>query len=50
MLTSDEQYLCSAYGTQLPLLPVHGNKEQKVFTKLVLAQDGSSDIDQMAID
>ncbi len=48
--TSDQMYLCEAMRTKLPLLPVHGEKEYILFNRLMLAQTGSADFDQMAIE
>ena len=49
-LTADQKYICEAMGTKLPLLPVHGEAECRLFSQLigeVLA--GEPDFDQMAI-
>ena len=37
--------MCAAYGTKLPLLPVHGKEEKRVFSELILEQNGEADID-----
>lgn len=37
-LSGDQQYLCRAMGTQLPLLPIHGKAENSLYTELALAQ------------
>jgi hypothetical protein len=47
-LTSDQRYLCKTMGTDLPLLPIHGEAECKLFERLVLTLP-SLDFDAMAI-
>ena len=37
-LTPDQRYLCKATRLPLPLLPVHGEAECKLFSRLVLNQ------------
>ena len=37
-LTPDQRYMCKATGLPLPLLPVHGEVEYKLFSRLVLMQ------------
>jgi len=50
-LTSDQQYLCKAMNTKLPLLPVVGKEENQLFEKLVLtAPQGPINFEQMAIE
>ena len=50
-LTADQQYICKAMGTQLPLLPVHGEAERRLFTQLVGdVLEGEPNFDSMAID
>ena len=48
-LTSDQRYLCKAMSTILPLLPVHGEAEYKLFGKLILALPSPINFDSMAI-
>ena len=49
-LTGDQKYLCKAMGTKLPLLPVHGEHEYKLFTSLMLMQSSSTpNFHEMAI-
>jgi len=47
-LTTDQRYLCKTMGTKLPLLPVHGEAECKLFERLVLTMP-TLDFDAMAI-
>ena len=50
-LTSDQQYLCKAMNTKLPLLPVVGKEENQLFEKLVLsAPQGPINFEQTAIE
>jgi len=49
-LTPDQKYLCSAMNTKLPLLPVHGFAEHKVFEQLILKMQSPINFDTMAID
>ena len=49
-LTPDQKYLCSAMHTKLPLLPVHGVAEHKVFENLVVKMPSPINFDVMAID
>ncbi len=42
-LTSDQQYLCKAMNTKLPLLPVVGKEENQLFEKLVLSAPQPND-------
>ena len=37
-LTGDQRYLCERAGTKLPLLPVHGQAECKLFARLMIEQ------------
>jgi hypothetical protein len=48
-LTSDQKYLCSAMGTQLPILPVHGPAEIQTFTDLVADLPSPLDYEKMAL-
>ena len=50
-LTAHQQYLCKTMNTKLPLLPVVGKEENKLFEKLVLtAPQGPLNFEQMVID
>jgi hypothetical protein len=50
-LTADQQYLCKTMNTKLPLLPVVGKEENRLFEKLVLsAPQGPINFEQMAIE
>ena len=50
-LRPDQHYICKTMGTKLPLLPVHGEAECRVFSELMRnAPEGEPDFDQMAID
>jgi hypothetical protein len=50
-MTRELQYLCKAMQTKLPLLPVHGEDENKLFSRLVLSQQTSKiDFDAIALD
>lgn len=49
-LTVDQRYLCKVTGTQLPLLPVHGDAECTLFYRLILNHPGSFDADWMALE
>ena len=48
-LTGDQRYLCRTMGTKLPLLPVTGPDECRLFEKLVLRLSAPLDFDEMAI-
>ena len=48
--TSDQRYLCKCMGTVAPFLPVHGEKENKLFDKLIRSKRIDLDMDQMALD
>ena len=47
-LTSDQRYLCKVMGTQLPMLPVVSEEEQRLFCLLAVQSD-PIDWEQMAI-
>ena len=50
-LTLDQQYLCKAINTKLPLLPVVGKEENQLFEKLGLtAPQEPIHFEQMAIE
>ena len=50
-LTADQQYLCKTMNTKLPLLPVVGKEENRLFERLVLAApQGPINFEQMAIE
>jgi len=50
-LTADQQYLCKAMNTKLPLLPVVGKEEHQLFERLVVAApQGPLNFEQMAIE
>ncbi len=42
LYTDDMKYLCKAMGTDVPFLPVHGEKEYKLFARLVLYSDNNT--------
>ena len=45
--TSDQQYLCERSGAKLLFLPVHGEAEFKVFTRLVMGGPATPDFETM---
>ncbi len=47
--TDGMKYLCEAMGTKVPFLPVHGEKEYKLFATLVFESSGSFDGEGMAL-
>jgi hypothetical protein len=48
-LTREMRYICKSMKVKLPILPVHGEAENKLFSKLVLNQHGT-DFDRMSIE
>ena len=48
-LTSDQKYMCKAMGTKLPILPVHGPAENKLFATLAAELASPLNFDDMAI-
>ena len=48
-LTPDQRFLCKAMGTELPFLPVHGEEEQKLFSRLVIEPPTLND-EQLAME
>ena len=48
--TSDQIYLCKCMGTPAPLLPLHGEAENKLFSRLVRTTRSDLDMDKMAIE
>ena len=49
-LSSDQRYLCRAMKTKLPLLPVHGVAECRLFQSLITNHSISLDFDAMAFE
>ena len=47
--TPDMKYLCACMGTPAPLLPVHGEKEYKLFAKLLRGECSDLNFDNMAL-
>jgi hypothetical protein len=48
-LTREMRYICKSMKVKLPILPVHGEAENKLFSKLVINKQGI-DFDQMSIE
>mmetsp|Transcript_84917 Transcript_84917/g.169949 ORF Transcript_84917/g.169949 Transcript_84917/m.169949 type:complete len:293 (-) Transcript_84917:493-1371(-) len=51
-ITADQQYLCARMGTPAPLLPVHGEKECTLFSKMIRTTTAGQfgNYEQMALD
>jgi len=49
-LTQDQLYLRKMTGTKLPFLPVHGEEEGKLFSKLMLSMRGALNANAMALE
>ena len=43
--TADQRYLSTRMGTKAPVLPVHGEKEHKLFRELILSSRYKDDVD-----
>ena len=48
-LTPDQIYMCRVMGTKLPLLPVHGETENKLFARMMAKWPSPLDFDAMAL-
>ena len=48
--TSDQIYLCKCMGTPAPFLPLHGEEENKLFSRLVRTTCSDLDMNKMAIE
>ena len=48
-LTCDQKYMCKAMGTKLPILPVDGSAEAKLFADLVAELPSPLDFSNMAL-
>lgn len=48
-LTSDQSFLCRQMGVGLPFLPINGEEEYRLFSRLLLNHEGNFDADGVAV-